>query len=48
MDISVAIHNIDLKLSSLQVDVICKITKLESWPYDSKLEIWIRKIKVEI
>ena len=36
-----------MRHGSLQINIIYKITKLESWGYDSKLEILIKKIKVK-
>ena len=35
-----------LRHGSLQMNVIYQITKLQSWGYESKLEILIQKIKV--
>ena len=37
----------NLRHSSLQMNVIYRIPKLQSWGHDSKLEILIQKIKVE-
>ena len=36
-----------LRHGSLQMNIIYNITKLQSWGYDSKLEILIQKIKVK-
>ena len=36
-----------LRHDSLQMNIIYKITKLQSWGYDSKSEILIQKIKVK-
>ena len=36
-----------LRHGSLQINIIYTITKLQSWGYDSKLEILIQKIKVK-
>ena len=35
-----------MRHGSLQMNVIYQITKLQSWGYESKLEIMIQKIKV--
>ena len=36
-----------LRHSSLQMNVIYKIEKLQYWGYDSKLDILVQKIKVK-
>ena len=36
----------NLTHGSLQINVIYKIAKLQSWEYDSKLDILVQKIKV--
>ena len=36
-----------LRHSSLQEKVIYRITKLQSWGHDGKLDIFIQKIKVK-